>query len=580
MRKGTSKSPYPRTLLADVLCLLMGGLGLNPNQLAGMIDESRATVCHVLHATRPCKNDLLGRLCVALLPGRNAQLLINAFLGDCAGVLRIPEMVVQLEPTLAPRRATAMQTGLDIGALCCSYDSKAIGDDMTNMEQLGRWLIACRWAGYAVAVAQQAGDTCGEMKARLRHARLLLASSRFAECQEALNGLLTHLAKPRDPMAAVCPVESKREGVLLCAQGDIYAGWLDYERGRYRQAVVRLDNAAGILLALAGPQAEFGGKTAIGVAALAALADQREVAELLDLALHLRAKVLAEQAIYTKYCKDAPSLAVAGRALAESIAVSTYFNRDGPLGHGLLWMARLIVTAATERGDGLAGSLLTRQTRDIVIAAQHRSAPAVLRLLESPSARAAKRMLSLVGYSPFNFAFGSPLQRGYFRRAKGSIEALQASSPEDFQKAYFILADAAQALSTPPLKGQPDLRGLGPLYFEVYRVYEWDRDRLWQKNCWDKSKARPPCALDWLVASAAAHPTPFAIAALAKARAQTAAWDRDVASSRALVLSMREPFHTLGRAAAALWADEAQQRLEQNVDSALRAAAAGDFNRG
>ena len=293
-----------------------------------------------------------------------------------------------------------------------------------------------------MAVAQQAGDTCAEMKARLRHARLLLASSRFAECQEALNGLLTHLAKPRDPMTVVCPVESKREWVLFCAQGDIYAGWLDYERGRYRQAVVRLDNAAGILLALAGPQAEFGGNAPIGVAALAALADQREVAELLDLALHLRAKVLAEQAIYTN-CKDAPGLAVGGRALAESIAVSTYFNRDGPLGHGLLWMARLIVTAAMESGDGLAGSLLTGQTRDIVIAAQHRSAPAVLRLLESPSARAAKRMLSLVGYSPFNFAFGSPLERGYFRRAKGSIEALQASSPEDFQKAYFILADAA-----------------------------------------------------------------------------------------------------------------------------------------
>ena len=111
-------------------------------------------------------------------------------------------------------------------------------------------------------------------------------------------------------------------------------------------------------------------------------------------------------------------------------------------------------------------------------------------------------------------------------------------------------------------------------------MYEWDRDRLWHKNGWDKVQARPPCALDWLVASAAAHPTPFAIAALAKARAQTAAWDRDVASSRALVLSMREPFHTLGRAAAALWADEAQQRLEQNVDSALRAAVAGDFNCG
>ena len=80
------------------------------------------------------------------------------------------------------------------------------------------------------------------------------------------------------------------------------------------------------------------------------------------------------------------------------------------------------------------------------------------------------------------------------------------------------------------------------------------------------------------MASLAAHPTPFAIAALRNLASQeqeeSTDWPRAVADSCSRVLSLQEPFDKLRNAATALWADEAQPRLKRNLDLALRQAEA------
>ena len=310
MRKGTAKNGYPRTLLADVLCLLMGCLGLNAYQLAGLADENRGTVSHVLRTTQPCKEALLRGLCVALLPGRDAQPLINAFMGDCAAVLSIPQLLVQLEPQFAAHRQAALKLGLDIGALCCKsgqpglnffpinlgldigalcggYSPEAIDADAATMEQLGRWPIACRWAGYAVAVARQTGDTCTELKAGLRQARLLLASSRFAECETALKSFFDH---PVHQAGEALPRTARTTDphTLLRASGEIYRSWLHYELGQYPRACAGLAGATESLVALTGqpPCAGTDGKAALALPVLSAVAGRSDMAGLLDLALH------------------------------------------------------------------------------------------------------------------------------------------------------------------------------------------------------------------------------------------------------------------------------------------------------
>ena len=389
------------------------------------------------------------------------------FDGDTQQLLAVPELLAALEPSLAARRQQALQEGLDIGALGGSYSLRDIYSDALAMEQAGKWRIACRWASHIVAAAHRSGDAFMEIGARLFHARLLMAGSRFTESRNALAAVFHH------SMPAQADCMSGDSAALLRIDANVHLGWLKYEIGEYACAVQALDVAITLIGRLRADGVS-GSATSfrISVDSLCELRERGATdchfpymppAELLNLALHLRGKVLAEQAMYVPEYMNHRSMTAAARAMVTSAAAAGYCGNPGMLGHCLLWLARLAAVRRAYIGNGMAEGLLSATENRILTSAKMRAARILVACLEKTADP--KRLLSIASRECFASFQSSHLNRAYYHRTRSMIRALDGDDTgalKSFEDAYDLFSCCA-----------PDARGLGPLLLQRLGMVLW-----------------------------------------------------------------------------------------------------------
>ncbi len=560
MKTGSYKHTYPRTLLADVLSVLMNNRGVNVAVLEKRSGVNRGTIHSLLTAQRSIDSELRRMILKALLNCDNLAMRLSAcFDGDAAELLAVADLLLEMEPRLTPQRQVAMQQGLDLGALAGKYSLEEIYRDALAMEQGGKWTVACRWASLLAAAACHRGDVESQLRGHLLRAHTLLASSQFTEARSAIAQVRGHpsLQTPHDDTGPNCHF------TLLRIHADIYLGWLDYEIGQYARAIECLNGVLGMLEGLCAATSEGNGDGDLSLNVLKLLRQLEgrrhqfhycSPLELLNMALHLRAKVFAERAIYIQEYTNEREMFSAARALMESMAVTSFTGGRGMLGHGMLWLARLIAAWMANIGaDGPdRAALLSLEIVEILQAAQGSMAVVLPDALNNGE-YTPKRLLSIASRECFDHFQSSLLARGYYQRAKGAVLALEgdySNARSSFEDAYEILA-----LHT------PDARGLGPLLYERYILQTYGH----------------PCGssgdqLDWLLAAAAVHPTEFIVQALYRERHRSVQ-DVRYSTIKAVsnhILAFQKPFGPIQRLGTALWGDMAVQRLQNNINFAMR----------
>ena len=551
MKPDSYKHACPRTLLADVLALLMRQRGIDFAALERLSGVNRGTIHKIAAAGRSCEPDMRQILLAHLVSGDgHAQLLSDMFDGDSEGLLTIPEFISTLELSLAPTRRRAVQDGLDIGALCGNYGLIEMYSDALAMEQAGKWPIACRWASYMVTVARRRGELSTELYSRLFHARLLMASSRFAESCHALE----HVYNYALPVPADCMAGDHSAWIRIHA--GVYLGWLNYEIGDYTSALRYLDSAIAWICALSpvgcgkGPNpSDISLDLLCAVKSLDAKDKRFAYAaplDLLNLALHLRGKVLAERAMYVPAYMNNHDILAARRALIKSAAVAGFLGGRGTMGHCLLWMARLAAVRAAHVEIDASTPPMSVEDDRILRAAEMPARKVLLKCLEA--GYEPKRLLSLASHACFGDFQSSELNRGYYQRARAVVRALEG----DFTGAFSGFEDACDLFT----HYAPDARGLGPLLYERY---------LLESRC-DRGVAR---GMDWLVAAVAVHPSRFLAAALCK-KCIAVSKDRGVKllhDSAGRVLAFQKPFAHLQRLGLSLWGREAASVMQRNIQT-------------
>lgn len=550
MKSDSYKHAYPRTLLADVLTLLMQQRRIDFAGLENLSGVNRGTIHNIAAAKRSCEAGIRRALLTHLISGDGrAQGLSALFDGDAQQLLAVPELLAALEPSLAARRQQALQDGLDIGALGGRYSLNEIYSDALAMEQAGKWCIACRWAAHMVAAAHRSGNALMEIGSRLFLARLLMASSRFAESRNALAAVFHH------SMLVQADWMPGDIATLLRIDANVILGWLKYEIGEYACAVQALDAA----ITLIGRLRTHGvGANAtcfqVSLDSLCELGERAAtdchfpytpLAELLILALHLRGKVLAEQAMYNPNYINHRSMTAAARAMATSAVVAGYFGNPGMLGHCLLWLARLVAMQTAYIGNGIATGLLSATEERILTSAKMRSAKGLVTHLERNVDP--KRLLSIASRECFASFQSSHLNRAYYQRTRSMILALDGDDTgalKSFEDAYDLFSCYA-----------PDARGLGPLLYERYLM-----ESLHRRDADSR--------IDWLVAAAAIHPSRFINAAVRQEQ-KTAACNGRVNALRASqnrVLSFQKPLEPVQRMGTVLWGAAAATVMRNNVE--------------
>ena len=350
----------------------------------------------------------------------------------------------------------------------------------------------------------------------------------------------------------------------------ISVGWIT-KSVHIDRAIRSLDTAIGGVKGLFGADCKAGGRSdGLPVTMLRLLRQyggQRHQfhncspLELLDLALHTRAKVLAERAMYLQEYTNEREMLSAARALVESMAVTGFIGNRGMLGHGLLWLARLMaVWMASISADTPGGAaLLSPEIAEILHATDGPIAVLLPRVLTFGEGTP-RALLSMAAGECFNHFQSSSMNRGYYQRAKGAVLALEgdySSAWSNFEDAYDLLAQYA-----------PDARGVGPLFYERY---------LLQLYC--RSSTGSVDHLDWLMAAAVVHPTGFVANAIHRERQLSIRVGRSSAINAATnrVLAFQKPFGALQGLGAALWGDAADRRMRDNINRAICGEKAGAF---
>lgn len=436
------KHAYPRTLLADVLALLMERRRIDFAELERFSGVNRGTIHKIVAARRSCEPDMRKSLLLNLVIGDgHAQRLSDLFDGQSEQILSIPELVTTLEPPLAATRQQAVLTGLDIGALCGRYSLSEIYSDALALEQAGKWSAACRWASYMVAVARRRGNTQKELSSGLFHARLLMASSRFTESRNTLERIIQH------PMLTTADCMTEETAALIRIQAGVYLGWLNYEIGDYTSAIRCLDTAIALIATL-GPVGCDKDRSCCTFT-MGWLSALRELdvtefdgpyavpSDIFNLALHLRGKALAERAMYVPAYMNPLNIRTASQALAKSAAVCGFLGYRGMLGHCLLWMARLAAVRAANIATGVSPSLITTEDDQMLRQAEMPAARLLAKYLNSECDP--KNLLSLASGACFGAFQSSSLNRGYYQRAKAAVRALEGNlngALASFEDAY------------------------------------------------------------------------------------------------------------------------------------------------
>lgn len=574
MKPSSYKHTYPRTLLADVLMCLMHRRRFALGELAKASGINRGTIHGVLNAQRSCDPVMRQRLLGALDPGNAAQI-NNALNGDSETILSIPDKI---------RSVVAGDIRNPINTLCKHWNSDdgsgdgsdtpmagySLGEiyrDAMAMEQSGKWLVACRCASHVVSAARRKGDLSAELNARLFHSRMLMASSQFGASQRALKSLFDHpainTASLTDPTGATTTVY---------ANALVYQGWLAYEMGCYENAICALDTAIARLTATSKrPESSRNQMNRQEDWCLEDLLRLKQSAphprpryhyhsplELLNLALHTRAKVLAERAIYIPTFRESDTLAAATKALLKSVPVTCYLGRRGMLGHELVWLARVIAVWRVHVAVDEFEKSLRFLDHDLEILA---AADKAL----SESARCAILAAKLTPFSVLAAAAdscfdhfqsqASSRDRGYYFRAKGAASALDG----DYRRAEDCFADACDLLSA----DYPDARGLGPLLFERH---------LLQTYRGDYSECTGDIA--WLLAAAAVHPSRFIAEALRIRLLNRTINSRppQIQSVTDRILTFQKPFMFLRPLGAALWGRNTGSMMEGNIKLSMSRA--------
>ena len=270
MKLDSYKYAYPRTLLADVLALLIEQRGIDFATLAHLSGVNRGTIHGIACAKRSCDLETRRAILAPLVTcDGHAQRLALLFDREAETLLTVPEVVTSIEPTLAARRQRALAEGLDIGALGGRYGLNEIYSDALAMERAGRGNVACRWASYLVAAAQKHGTPQTELRAGIFSARLHLACSRFAECRAAIMSILRRCGPPLPDAVNILNIDAIPSQV----HAQVILGWLEYELGRYDEAFRNL-NAAIVAIAGAGPEAHGDYGFPLSLALLNALKDR------------------------------------------------------------------------------------------------------------------------------------------------------------------------------------------------------------------------------------------------------------------------------------------------------------------
>ncbi len=575
MERHYYKRQYPRTLLADALALLMKDKNVSICGLSCAAGVHRGTIREALGAARSLSAAVRQKLFQSLLADeRSAGELSALFAGDSVELLKIPAVICGL---LAHHRASDEVD--KIGRLCGYYGRQAIERDIRAMQLANQYPIAIRWCEHLINKAGEDGDLYARARGYLHSGRTKLASS---------------TPGARDDFLAACKLAGEQEDgddqwKLLAAASKCYRGWLSYEEGRHGQAIRECNNVmAGPLRKCTltkstgprhvctyfrsggrGPQAvplNYAGgnrpwpsifSTSGGAATPGdgAIPTAREV---IGLAVHIRAKALAEFAMYAYEFEEpipryhSRCYLDAGAALIESYTLSVDLGAADLAGHNLFWLARLL---SHWQADSDPGGMRADYDLNNIYGALEKACLPVDKEFTSevrgrwqdilPGSLSPCELLAKAAYEHFSHFQSSLLARAYYERAKGCCYACRG----DARQAKWYFNKAIYGLTVE----MPDARGLGPIYYESSRL------------CRTEGKTRESC--EWAMAAAAVHPAGFILKNAEKCFGRLPARQAGKSGDqiRDRIVEFQQPFKDLECLSRRLWGDRAENILRSNM---------------
>jgi tetratricopeptide (TPR) repeat protein len=551
MKRDSYKHHYPRTLLADALALLMQSKDMSICELSGAAGINRGTISETLDTTRSLSSNVRQKLFQALLADEKAAgELSTLFAGDSAELLKIPALISGMISGMMHNNPDADKTER-IGRLCGGYGRAAIERDILAMRTAWRYPIAIRWCKHLESSAREGGDFRAQARGHLYGGMTKLAGA-TPGARDDLNSARKLAGERKD---------GDGQWKLLDAAAQCHLGWLSFEEGRHGRAIMECDNAIASL----GPPFQTGqllkeilaGRSAAWLRAPPGETEQAvpdgaipSERELINLAFHIRAKALAEFAMYAYEFEAANKRSHrrcyidAGTALIESYALSVSLGAAGLSGHGLLWLARLLAHWRADLGAGGSYDLVDLYGILEKEFALGRQAMAKLNKILAGDLEP-RELLAKATYEHFrHFQSALPAQ-AYYERAKGCIYACRGES--DHARKYFknAIYDFTHDV--------PDAHGLGPIYHELSMLSRAG------------GKVRESC--EYALAAAAVHPAGFILEQAKKCLGRPPAPD---AGKQIMdqILEFRHPFEDLQYLSRRLWADQAESILRANMNLA------------